>query len=486
MNFSSSSFARKMRTLSLALAGATLACAATAQAPQPAPAAAGQITHLQGMATAQQGSGNFRFLGQGDAVNVGETINTTDRGFAVVSLKDGTKLTLRPATSFTIERFEHDQGAESVWMRLFKGGARIVTGLTGKRNPAGVQLRTTTATVGIRGTSFDARLCGADCRAESTAQANTGAAVPPPVTLPVAARVVQLSGEVMASNPAKATRTLVVGSALFEGEEVRTGASGIAVLGFRDQSKVSINPSTVMRINAFSFGTPQKPDNVNLGLLRGGIRAVTGLIGRASPESAKIQTVTSTLGARGTGMDISCEGPCVDPELGPQPPVPPPGPEPMPHDGLFMLTWEGLTYFERGPLDVPLDRAGFIGADGVPRILLTVPEFFRAFASPRPDGVEVDWGQLFASMDPAGADGLYVFVRDGHVYITSGGRTVDLGPGEAGYSGGEGQAERIQPVPLFLRLDPYPIPELFSQSDQPLLQLFGVTLGQPGQEICRL
>ncbi len=486
MNLSIRSFARNMRALSLALTGAALAFAAAAQAPQAGASSAGQITHLQGMATAQEGAGNYRFLGQGDSVNVGETINTTDRGFAVVTLKDGTKFTLRPATSFTIERFEHDQGAESVWMRLFKGGARIVTGLTGKRNPAGVQLRTTTATVGIRGTSFDARICGADCRSESSSQANTGAVVPPAVTLPVAARVVQLSGDVIASNPARATRTLAIGSALYEGEEVRTGASGIAVLGFRDQSKVSVNPATVMRINAFSFGTPQKPDGVNLGLLRGGIRTVTGLIGRASPESTKIQTTTSTLGARGTGMDISCEGPCVDPELGPQPPPPPPGPIPLPHDGLFMLTWEGTTFFERGPLDVPLDRAGFIGADGVPRILQSVPDFFRAFGSPRPDGVEVDWLRLFASMDPAGANGLYVYVRDGHVYITSGGKTVDLGPGEAGYSGADGQAERIQPVPLFLRLDPFPIPELFTQSDQPLLQLFGVTLGQPGQEICRL
>ncbi len=475
----------RVAAFALALAGIVPGTTHPASA-QPAPTTAGQVTHLQGMATAQQAGAGFRFLGQGDAVMVGDTLSTTDRGFAVVTLQDGTKFTLRPSTTFTIERFEHDRGEESAWMRLIKGGARIVTGLTGRRNPAGVQLRTSTATVGIRGTSFDARLCGEDCRQENAAQAAAGSAAAAAVTQPVAARVVQLTGEAVAINTARASRTLAVGGALFEGEDVRTGAGSTVVLGFRDQSKVSVNPNTTLRINSFSFGQPQKADNVSLGLLRGGIRSVTGLIGKASPESAKIQTLTSTLGVRGTGMDISCEGPCVDPSLGPQPPAAPPGPEPQQGDGLFMMTWEGLAYFERGPLDVPLGRAGFIGADGLPRVLISVPEFFAQFAAPRPDGVEVDWTRLFAANESTGEDGLYVAVRDGHVQIISGGMVIDLGPGEAGYSGRLGDARRIQPVPLFLRLDPFPLPENFSQSERPLLQLFGVTLGQPGQEICRL
>ena len=98
----------------------------------------------------------------------------------------------------------------------------------------------------------------------------------------------------------------------------------------------------------------------------------------------------------------------------------------------------------------------------------------------------MDWDNLFATVAPSGADGIYVFVRDGHVFLTSGGSRVDLGVGEGGFVGADGRALRMSPVPGFLTSDPYPIPELFSQSERPVFQLFGVTLGQPGQEICRL
>lgn len=446
---------------------------------------AGQVTHVQGMATAQQPDGSFRFLSQGDTVLEGDTLSTTERGFALITLRDGSKYTLRPGTTFTLERFAHGEGTESAWLRLAKGGVRVVTGLVGKRNPSGVELRTPTATIGVRGTSFDARLCGADCREESASPA--AAAAPVPVSLPVVARVVQVSGQASAIDRQRMSRTLAVGAALFEGEEVRTGPGATLVLGFRDESVVSLNPDTVMRVSSFSFKQPQKADGVQLGLLRGGMRALTGLIGKQSPEAVKIKTATSVIGIRGTGMDISCEGSCADQELGlPPVPAPEPGAASRPEHGLFMLTWDGVPYFDRGPLDVPLGRVGHIGADGMPRILMSVPAFMQAFAAPRPDSVSVDWGQLFAAVDPGGADGLYVYVREGHVYVRSGTSLVDLGPGEGAWSGGEGEVRRVEPVPRFLTLDPTPIPEQFSGNPGLVLPLFGVNLGQPGQEICRL
>lgn len=470
------SFTRSAR---IAIAGLAVATSgALAQAP------AGQVTHLQGMATAQQPNGSFRFLNQGDTVLEGDTLSTTERGFAVLTLRDGSKYTLRPATAFTIERFSHGEGDESAWLKLAKGGVRVITGLVGKRNPSGVELRTPTATIGIRGTSFDARLCGADCRDENAAS-STGAAPAAPV--PVAARVVQLTGQAQAVNRARAARPLAVGGSVFEGEDVRTAEASTVVLGFRDQSVVSLNPNTVVRVSSFSFNQPQSGDKVDLGLLRGGLRALTGLIGKQAPDAVKIKTATSVIGIRGTEMSISCEGPCVDPQLG-EAAAPPadPAAAPQPQHGLFMLTDDGVPYFERGPLDVPLARVGFVGPDGVPRILLEVPGFMKNFAAPKPSGVEVDWNQLFATMDPAGADGLYVYVREGHVYLRSGDSTVDMGPGEGAWSGKSGEVRRTDPMPRFLTLDPIPIPELLGQSQGPLLQLFGVTLGQPGQEICRM
>jgi hypothetical protein len=439
------------------------------------------------MATAQQPGSQLRFQGRGDAVLRGDVITTTDKGFAVVNLSDGTRFTLRPSTTFALEQYSHDQGTETALMRLFKGGMRVVTGLIGKRNPGGIELRVNTATIGIRGTSFDARLCGDDCRLEGMAPAATPAAGVNPLGQ-VVARVVQSTGEVAAGQPGKPARPLSAGAPLYEGDDIRTGAGSVAVIGFRDQARLSVNPDTTVRIASYVYNRPQSTDGMALHLLKGGLRMFTGLIGKKDPGAFNVRTRTSTIGIRGTGMDISCEGPCVDETLGVQPPV---GAvqdpvNPQQGDGLFMFTWQGLTYFVVGPLDVPLDQAGFIGSDGLPRILGTVPAFFAAFASPRPDQVLIDWDNLFATSAPTGADGLYVFVRDGHVSLGSGRGRLDLGVGEPGYVGPDGSLVRLSTIPGFISDDPYPIPELFSESDRQVFRLFGVTLGQPGQEICRL
>lgn len=460
--------------------------AAGAQAQQKA----GEVAHLQGMATAQQPGGAFRFLGRGDTVLEGDVLTTTDKGFAVVSLADGTKFTLRPSTTFALERFSQAPGAESAVMRLFKGGMRVVSGLIAKRNPTGVELRVNTATIGVRGTSFDARLCGEDCRLEEIAQGGVPAR---PATVsaaqavgPVVARVVQASGEVAASQPGQPPRPLAVGAPLYEGDALRTGPSGAAVIGFRDQSKVSVNPQTAIRIDGFVYQKPQASDNMALSLLKGGLRVFTGLIGKQSSTAFSVRTRTSTIGIRGTGMDIVCEGPCVDESIGEAPVAASVDPaNPQKTDGLFMLTWQGGTYFAVGPLEIPLNQVGFLGADGAPRLLAAVPAFFNEFSAPRPDGVEIDWDNLFASVSSGGEDGLYVLVREGHVFLADRSR-IDLGVNEAGFLTGDGRARRMSPIPAFLANDPYPLPELFSGSDAQIFRLFGVTLGVPGQEICRL
>ncbi len=465
---------------SLALGFALLSVAAQAQQK------AGEIAQLQGMATAQQPGSAARFLGRGDQVLEGDVISTTDKGFAVVNLADGTRFTLRPSTVFALERFSHDQGTESAVMRLLKGGMRVATGLISKRNPGGVELKVNTATIGIRGTSFDARICGDDCRQEGVAPVAAAAAPPAASSGPVVARVVQASGDVAATQPGKPARPLAVGAALYEGDDVRSGPGAVAVLGFRDQSKVSVNPDTTLRINAFAYNRPQVSDNMALSLLKGGLRVFTGLIGKKTTTAFTVTTRTSTIGIRGTGMDISCEGPCVDESLGGAPSAASTdGANPKQTDGLFMFTWQGGTYFVAGPLEVPLNQVGFIGRDGLARLLAAVPEFFNSFSAPRPDQIEVDWDNLFATVEPNGSDGIYILVRDGHVFMTSGARQVDLGIGEAGYIGQLGLAQRIVP-PGFLVLDPFPLPDNLAQSGARVFRLLRVTQGKPGQEICRL
>lgn len=478
-------------------AGLLLLLSVLAGTPLQAQVPVGRVSALQGLATAQQPGGEPRFLVQGDAVREGDTLSTTGRGYAVVTLRDGTRFTLRPATAFTLERFVHgereqDAGEERAWFRLWRGGVRAVTGVVGQRHPEAFELRTPAATIGVRGTRFDARLCAEDCRAES-AEPGGGA---PSVALPVVARVVRLEGHATAFTHDRVSRALAPGGALFEAEEVRTGADSRLVLAFRDQSVVSVSPGTVLRISAFSWEQPQRSSHFALDLLRGGLRALTGAIARHSPESVKIRTVTSVIGVRGTGMDIWCEGPCADPGLheaggsarcqlaggsaGAEPDV-----EARCDQGLFMRTWQGTPYFERGPLEVPVDRVGHIGPDGIPRVLRSVPDFMQDFPAPRPDLVPVDWGGSFGAVDPAGGDGLYVHVREGQVVLQSDAATLHVGPGETGWSPAPGQAARVVPAPRALLADSVPAPESIATGG-PLPAPPLLTLGPPGEAICRM
>lgn len=200
----------------------------------------GELEYAQGMATAQIKGADARFLSRGDALFEGDLVTTSEKGYAVLAFADGTKITLRPSTSFAIEKFAHDKGAENAFLRLLKGGMRAITGLIGKRNPGGVRVSTITATIGIRGTSFDARLCESDCRQEqSENRPRPGQGAPVPAVDTVVGRIVRISGEVSALQPGQATRRLVEGSPVLVGEEIITGKQATAVIGFRDQSKLS-------------------------------------------------------------------------------------------------------------------------------------------------------------------------------------------------------------------------------------------------------
>jgi hypothetical protein len=81
---------------------------------------------------------------------------------------------------------------------------------------------------------------------------------------------------------------------------------------------------------------------------------------------------------------------------------------------------------------------------------------------------------------------LYLFVRDGHISLETAAGRSDLGAGEGGFIGADKVPRRLQPIPRFLSDDPFPIPEQFVPGAARVLQMYGTTLGQPGQEICRL
>ncbi len=90
------------------------------------------------------------------ALNTGDTLETRD-GRVQFSLVDGGKVSLQPNSIFKINKYEFsgkEDGSEFAFMELVKGGLRTITGLIGHKNRERYQLKTTVATIGIRGTEF--------------------------------------------------------------------------------------------------------------------------------------------------------------------------------------------------------------------------------------------------------------------------------------------------------------------------------------------
>lgn len=116
-----------------------------------------------------------------------------------------------------------------------------------------------------------------------------------------AGTVTHLSGTVSAKQSDGSTRLLSINSEVREGDELTTQRETYARIRFVDGGEVVLRPDTALKVTAYSFneGKPGS-DSVVLGLLRGGLRAITGLIGKRNQDAFKVQTNTATIGIRGT------------------------------------------------------------------------------------------------------------------------------------------------------------------------------------------
>ncbi|MGD9953588.1 MAG: FecR domain-containing protein [Burkholderiales bacterium] len=122
--------------------------------------AQGTVQHLSGTLHVQSADGSIRLLSEKSQVRVGDVVSTERESYAQIKMTDGGQITLRPNTQIRIDGYEFSEKEpqkDNFLFALLKGGMRAVTGLIGKRvNRDAYKLRTATATVGIRGTDFNA------------------------------------------------------------------------------------------------------------------------------------------------------------------------------------------------------------------------------------------------------------------------------------------------------------------------------------------
>ena len=133
----------------------------------------GVVKFVRGDVSVESASGETRKAENDDSLLQNELIVTGAASLAVIQLNDDSRMTLRPNTEFRVIRLaldeeSDDNSSQAAVLNLLRGGIRLITGIVGKLNPAGYRLSTPVATIGIRGTEFDTRICGSDCAAEES------------------------------------------------------------------------------------------------------------------------------------------------------------------------------------------------------------------------------------------------------------------------------------------------------------------------------
>nr|WP_315261528.1 FecR domain-containing protein [uncultured Duganella sp.] len=133
---------------------------------------AGTVVQLSGPLMAKKADGTVRILSMRSEVESGDTLMTEKNTYAMVKFIDNSEITLKPSTTFKVENFAYDADkpdGDKASFNLVKGGLRSVTGLLGKRNKEKFEMKTPSATIGIRGTTFIAEWVEPSATATATA-----------------------------------------------------------------------------------------------------------------------------------------------------------------------------------------------------------------------------------------------------------------------------------------------------------------------------
>ena len=156
----------------------------------------------------------------------------------------------------------------------------------------------------------------------------------------VAGTVMQLSGPLMAKKADGKVKILAIKSEVEQGDTLLTEKETYALIKLIDNSEITLKPNSSFVIEQFSYVAEQPDgDRAIFSLLKGGLRSVTGLLGKRNKERFEMKTPAATIGIRGTTFVATY----VPPSAPAAPTVtPPPGGTRAP--GLYVQVLDGLIH----------------------------------------------------------------------------------------------------------------------------------------------
>ena len=152
-------------------------------------------------------------------------------------------------------------------------------------------------------------LIAAGAMAQVPVTAQTAA---PAASTGAVATVTHLSGTLTVRRADGSTRFMSVKSGINEGDTLLTAQGTYARMKFADGAETVLRPDSQLKVDSYKYDeTRPEGDNVLISLLKGGMRSVTGLLGKRNREKVLVNAPNATIGIRGThfGM-LVCQNDC--------------------------------------------------------------------------------------------------------------------------------------------------------------------------------
>ncbi len=185
----------------------------------------------------------------------------------------------------------------------------------------------------------------------------------------VVGRVLIAAGEVVATRAGRDV-PLATGATIEKGDLIRTGEASSAQLRFADESIVAMRAKSQFEVTEYNFtGKDDGISNVAFNLVSGGIRTLTGLIGKVYKDRYRTRTPLASIGIRGTTYTlVQCRQDCLNDDGS------------VAADGTYGTVFDGRVVVANpvGEREFAIDEVFFVAnLSTPPQALLSRPSFLR-------------------------------------------------------------------------------------------------------------
>jgi hypothetical protein len=94
------------------------------------------------------------------------------------------------------------------------------------------------------------------------------------------------------------------GQTLFETDGLKTGADGRIGVTLKDDTRVSLGPSSELRLQRFTYEPGRGSFGMVLQFVQGVAAYVSGRMAKLAPQSIRLETPAAIVGVRGTSLAI--------------------------------------------------------------------------------------------------------------------------------------------------------------------------------------